>query len=231
MATDYHNPEGHSRILIVDDTPIVRLGLSQLINRESDMLVCGEAADVYQALQLVTTSHPNIAVVDMSLRGASLLGLLATLQRHAPTLPLLVVSMHDEVLYAQRALRAGARGYIAKQVETAVLLRAIRQVLHGEIALSEGMASRLLQTSTAGRAPVTEMPLARLSDREAEVLHYLGQGYSTRQIAERLYLSVRTIETHRASLLEKLRLENARELMLYAIHWHLRQDDTSPHVS
>lgn len=207
------------RILIVDDHPIVRQGLAQLINQEADLHVCGAAEDAAQAVERVAALHPDLVVVDIGLKDSSGLDLIKTLHGRDPKLPILVLSMHDETLYAERTLRAGACGYIMKQEATDQLLEAIRQVLRGEIALSARMAGRLLKTVVHGREASGETTLARLSDRELEVFRLLGQGYSTRQVAEVLHLSVKTIETHRAHLMEKLHLAHAAELIRYATQW------------
>ena len=207
------------RILIVDDYPIVRQGLAQLINQETDLHVCGEAEDAAHAMERVAALCPDLVVVDISLKDSSGLDLIKTLHSRDPKLPILVLSMHDETLYAERVLRAGARGYVMKQEATTQVLEAIRQVFRGEISLSGRMVGRLLKTMAYGRETGGETPLARLSDRELEVFRLLGQGHRTRQVAEVLHLSVKTVETHRAHLMEKLHLAHATELIRYATQW------------
>ncbi len=206
-------------IVVVDDHPVVRQGLQLLIEQEPDLRVCGEAEDVGQTLRLIDALHPDLVVVDLSLRGGSGLDLLKTLSARHPDLPTLVLSIHDETLYAERVLQAGGRGYIMKQEAADTLLRAIRQVLDGNIYLSPQMTSRLLLTFTQGRSEPSASPLARLSDRELEIFCLIGQGYRTRQIAEALHISVKTVETHRAHIVDKLHLSGAHDLVRYATQW------------
>lgn len=207
-------------VLIVDDHPIVRKGLAQLISHEPDMNVCGDAEDVEQALAQVARLHPDIVIVDLTLKKLSGLDLIRQLQNLQPDLATLVLSMHDESLYAERALRAGARGYIMKQEGTDKLVTAIRTVLAGDIYVSERMAARMLGKLVGGRS--SEAPgsvMDRLSDRELEVFELLGRGLSTRQVAERLNVSVKTIESHREHIKQKLQLRNANELIQHATQW------------
>jgi DNA-binding NarL/FixJ family response regulator len=207
-------------VLIVDDHPIVRKGLAQLISHEPDMNVCGDAEDVEQALAAVVRLHPDIVIVDLTLKKLSGLDLIRQLQNLQPDLATLVLSMHDESLYAERALRAGARGYIMKQEGTDKLVTAIRTVLAGDIYVSERMAARMLGKLVGGRS--SEAPgsvMDRLSDRELEVFELLGRGLSTRQVAERLNVSVKTIESHREHIKQKLQLRNANELIQHATQW------------
>ncbi|QNN20790.1 response regulator transcription factor [Planctomycetales bacterium ZRK34] len=207
-------------VLIVDDHPIVRKGLAQLISHEPDMNVCGDAEDVEQALTQVAKLHPDIVIVDLTLKKLSGLDLIRQLQNIQPDLATLVLSMHDESLYAERALRAGARGYIMKQEGTDKLVTAIRTVLAGDIYVSERMAARMLGKLVGGRS--SEAPgsvMDRLSDRELEVFELLGRGLSTRQVAERLNVSVKTIESHREHIKQKLQLRNANELIQHATQW------------
>jgi DNA-binding NarL/FixJ family response regulator len=206
------------RVLIVDDHPIVRQGLRQLINQEPDLMVCGEATEPQQALEVAGTERPDLVIVDLTLKEGSGLDLIKTLQVQQPELPILVVSMHDEALYAERSLRAGARGYIMKQEATETLLHALRRVLDGEIYVSGRMATRLVRSVVQGRS-AEDSPLVRLSDRELEVLQFIGRGLSTRQIADTLHLSIKTVETHRANIMRKLHLGHATELVRYAVHW------------
>lgn len=215
-------PESNSsdkrRVLVVDDHPIVRQGLAALINREPDLVVCGEAATVPDAMAAIETLKPDIALVDLSLSGASGIELIKLLRRRPERIPILVVSMHDESLYAERMLRAGARGYIMKQEATDRVLTAIRHVLTGEIYLSEQMISRILRKLVEG-PDSAGVPLERLSDRELEVFQMIGQGMGTRQIAEKLGVSNKTVETYRTHIRRRLELRNAGELFERARQW------------
>ncbi|MBM3832514.1 MAG: response regulator transcription factor [Verrucomicrobia bacterium] len=206
-----------SRILLVDDHPIVRHGLTEMINHEKDLMVCGTAEDLRKALEQITALKPDLVVVDISLKGSNGIELLKNIKVRYPKMLVLMLSMHDEALYAVRALRAGAPGYIMKQEATKKVLTAIRQVLAGEIYLSEKMEKKMMQQLAGGRAGRTGSPIEDLSDRELEVFGLIGQGHGTRQIAEELHLSIKTIESHRAHIKEKLNLKNATELLQHAI--------------
>jgi DNA-binding NarL/FixJ family response regulator len=208
-----------SRILLVDDHPIVRQGLSEMINHEKDLAVCGTAEDLHKALEQIIALKPDLVVVDISLKGSNGIELLKNIKVRYPKMIVLMLSMHDEALYAVRALRAGAAGYIMKQEATEKVLTAIRQVLNGEIYLSEKMEKKMMQQLVGGRAARTGSPIEDLSDRELEVFGLIGQGHGTRQIAEELHLSIKTIESHRAHIKEKLNLKNATELVQHAIQW------------
>ena len=207
------------RILIVDDHPIVRQGLAELVNHEDDLAVCGQAEDSHEALGAVSELEPDMAVVDISLKETSGLELIKDIHSQYPDLPVLALSMHDETLYAERALRAGAMGYIMKQEATENVIVAIRKILSGEIYVSDRMASRMVRKLVAGQSETTASPVDCLSDRELEVFHLIGKGHGTRQISERLHLSVKTIETYRAHIKDKLNLADAAELLQYAIQW------------
>ena len=206
-------------ILLVDDHPIVRQGLAELIDHEKDLCVCGTADDIYKSLELVESLRPDLVIVDISLKGGNGLELLKNIKIRHPRQPVLMLSMHDESLYAVRALRAGAAGYIMKQEATDRVITAIRQVLNGEIYLSERMEKKMMQQLVGSRAARTGSPLEDLSDRELEVFNLIGQGHGTRQIAEELHLSIKTIESHRAHIKEKLNLKNATELVQHAMQW------------
>ena len=208
-----------SRILLVDDHPIVRQGLAELIDHEKDLSVCGVADDIHKALEQITSLMPDLVMVDISLRGSNGIELLKNIKVRYPKQAVLMLSMHDESLYAVRALRAGASGYVMKQEATDRVLTAIRQVLNGEIYLSERMEKKMMHQLVGGRAARTGSPLEDLSDRELEVFNLIGQGHGTRQIAEELHLSIKTIESHRAHIKEKLNLKNATELVQHAIQW------------
>jgi DNA-binding NarL/FixJ family response regulator len=205
------------RILLVDDHPILRQGLAQLLAQEKDLLICGQYEDAAKALDAVTNLKPDAAIVDISLKGSSGIELLKNIKVQFPRLLVLVLSMHDESLYAERALRAGASGYIMKQEPPEQVLVALRKVLNGEIYLSQQMSSKLMHQLVSGRPTETGSLIERLSDRELEIFGLIGQGRGTRQIAEQLHLSVKTVESHRAHIKEKLNLKNATELVHRAI--------------
>jgi DNA-binding NarL/FixJ family response regulator len=212
-----------TRVFVVDDHPVVRYGLAQLINGSGDLRVCGEAADAPTAMSALVGDPPDVAVIDLSLGQGSGIGLIEEIHARFAAMPLLVLSMHDEALYAERVLRAGARGYVMKSAASERLVEAIRKVLAGEIYLSARIKDRLL-TSCVG--PGGRRGGARaLSNRELEVLEMLGEGYGAREIARRLSLSVKTIETHFAHLKRKLGLQSARELTRYAIRWAQKKDE------
>lgn len=207
------------RLLIVDDHPMMREGLAQLIHQESDLTVCGEAGSANEALNLVEKLKPHLVLVDISLPDKSGLELLRDLQALHPSLPMLVISMHDESLHAERALRAGARGYIMKQEGGGKMMEAIRQVLGGQVYVSNKMSARILETFSGRRAKISRSPVERLTDREFEVFRLIGQGIGTREIARRLSLSIKTIEVHRANIKRKLNLKGATELVRHAVRW------------
>ena len=208
-----------ARVLVVDDHPIIRRGLADLINQEEDLDVCGEATDAHEAIEMVGSLKPDIALVDISLKEINGIELIKHLKGRNAKLPMLVLSMHDETLYAERALRAGARGYVMKQEPPETVIGAIRKVLNGEIYVSEKMSSRLISRMADGNADPTGNPLERLSDRELEVFQLIGQGLRTRQIAERLCLSIKTIESYREHIKHKLDLQNSAELFQHALQW------------
>ncbi len=207
-----------ARVLLVDDHPIVRQGLAQLLEQEDDLIVCGEADNALSALEAIDALKPDIAIVDIRLKGINGIELIKKIKSRLSELPVLVMSMHDESLYAERALRAGARGYIMKEEATDKMLIAVRKVMQGEIYLSEGMVSRILHRLADGKSE-TDSPLDRLSDRELEVFQLIGEGLATRQIAERLTVSVKTIESYRAHIKEKLELSTSTEVMHQAVQW------------
>src|SRR5271156_6175448 len=210
------------RILVVDDHPIVRQGLALLINREPDLVVCGEAEEAQGALHVLSSSRPDVLIVDISLNGPDGLDLLKTIRTTHPTLPVLILSMHDESIYAERALRAGANGYIMKQEATEKVLVAIRRILSGEIYVSDRIANSMLQHYVRGN-PTGHSSIADLTDRELEVFRLIGEGQGTRQIAEALHLSVKTVESYQAHIKEKLSLRSARELVQHAVQWNVRE--------
>ncbi len=214
-----------TNILIVDDHPIVRQGLAELVNHEEDIEVCGQAEDAYQAMKAVKELKPDMAIVDISLKETSGMELIKDLNSQYPNLPVLALSMHDESLYAERALRAGARGYIMKDKATEKVIMAIRKILSGEIYISDKMASKMVRKLVGSSAEINASPIERLSDRELEVFQLIGKGFGTRQISERLFLSIKTIETYRAHIKEKLNLADAAELLQYAIQWVNSRND------
>lgn len=206
------------KVFLVDDHPIVRQGLALFIDREPDLMVCGEADDATSALQAIGEATPDFVVLDISLDGPDGLELLKTLRVRYPSLPVLVLSMHDESLYAERALRAGANGYIMKQEATDRVLTAIRQILGGDVYLSDRLTKRMLQQFVNGSISQRD-PLSKLSDRELEVYRLIGVGHGTRQIADELHVSTKTVESYQAHIKEKLSLRNARELVQHAVEW------------
>ncbi len=206
-------------VLIVDDHPMMRQGLAQLINNEPDLTACGEAEGAQQALELVATTSPDLILVDISLPDKHGLELIKDIQALHPGLAILVVSMHDESLYAERVLRAGARGYIMKQEGGKKMMQAIRTVLNGQIYVSELMSAKILEIFSGRRSDSNRSPIERLTDREFEVFQLIGQGKGTRQIAQTLHLSVKTVEVHRLHMKEKLEMEDAPSLVRYAVRW------------
>ena len=210
---------GRKRIFLVDDHPLVREWLGLLLQREPDLVICGEAEDVQDGFEKIEKAKPDLAVVDITLRTGHGLELIKNLQARMPELPLLVLSMHDESLYAERVLRAGAKGYITKQEATKKILVAIRQVLGGEIYLSEKMSVRMVNKLVVGRRDKQSFSIERLTDRELEVFQLIGRGYSTRKIAEELHLGIKTVESYRARIKDKLQIEGATALLQHAIQW------------
>lgn len=208
------------KILIVDDHPILRKGLTLLINQEPDLIVCAEAENAQMALEMIESALPDMAIVDISLPGIDGIELIKTLRLRHKDIPVLVVSMHDEALYAERSLRAGARGYIMKQEALEKVLVAIRKVLEGEIFVSDRVTTKMLEkfVSVEGIGEASS-PIDLLSNRELTVLRLIGQGYKTRQIAEKLHLSMKTVESYRAHIKEKLKLGDGTDLLKYAIQW------------
>jgi DNA-binding NarL/FixJ family response regulator len=211
--------QARTRILIVDDHPIVRKGIADLVGQKPDFFVCGDADRVEDALPAIDSLKPDLVIVDLSLKGAGGLELLKDLKIRHPEIPALVLSMHDETLFAERALRAGARGYVMKQEAVNELENAIRRVLAGKIYLSQAMSDRLLHMVSQGEKVRDRSPMERLSDRELEVFEMIGRGLPMREIAKELHLSVKTIETHRAHIKEKLSITSAVQLVQHATQW------------
>jgi DNA-binding NarL/FixJ family response regulator len=207
------------KVFLVDDHPMVRDWLTQLIGQESDMVVCGEADDTAEALKKIAETKPDIVVSDITLRTTHGLELVKDLQVREPSLPVLIFSMHDESLYAERVLRAGAMGYITKQEATQKILQAMRQILAGGIYMSEKMAARMLHQMVLGRGEEKKSPIERLTDRELEVFQLIGGGHGTRRIAAELHLGIKTVESYRARIKEKLQLQDGTQLLQQAIQW------------
>src|ERR1700735_3656972 len=210
-------------VFVVDDHPIVRQGLTLLINQECDPAVCGEAEEMHSALAAVLAVRPDILIVDISLNGPDGLELLKNVRISSPRLPVLILSMHDESIYAERALRAGANGYIMKQEATEKVLVALRRILTGEIYVSDRVGNHMLQHYIRGASPLPQSSVAELTDRELEVFRLIGEGHGTRQIAEELHLSIKTVESYQAHIKEKLSLRSSRELMQHAIQWNMNE--------
>ncbi len=219
MPTRIKPEQAKAKVFLVDDHPLVREWLSQLIQREGDLAVCGEAEDTGEALQKIDATKPDIVIADISLKSTHGLELVKDLQARLPSLPVLVLSMHDESLYAERVLRAGAKGYITKQEATKKILQAVRQVLSGQIYISEKMSARMVHKMVQGRSDGQKSPIERLTDRELEVFQLIGQGQGTRRIAAELHLGVKTVESYRARIKEKLNLEDGTQLLQHAIQW------------
>lgn len=208
-----------TKVLVVDDHPIVRQGLAQLIDHESDLVVSGQAQDAHEAMLLIKEAEPDFVIVDISLKETSGMELIKDIRAAYPNLYILALSMHDESLYAERALRAGARGYVMKSEATEKVVDAIRKIIGGRIYVSDGVTAKMMNKIVGGSPNVGVSAIERLSDRELEVFSLIGQGYGTRKIAERLHLSIKTIETYRAHIKDKLSLTDATELLQYAIRW------------
>jgi DNA-binding NarL/FixJ family response regulator len=212
------------RVFVVDDHPIIRKGLAQLLDKEPDLDVCGEAEDVRQARAALQKELPDVLVVDLSLKESDGIELIKDVRNRYKSLPLLVLSMHDEMIYAERMLAAGANGYIMKHAASEQLLIALRRVLGGGIYVSEAVGAAMIEKfALRGRASAPN-PEDRLSDRELQVLNMIGRGQSTREIAEALNLSIKTIESHRQRIKKKLSLQTAAQLMQYAVNWYSRPD-------
>ena len=217
------NASRPARVLIVDDHPLVRAGLTQLISDEPDLEVCGEAAESSEALRQLASASPDLAIIDISLARGSGIDLIKQIKARDTRVKMLVSSMHDESLFAERALHAGAMGYINKQEATDQVIGAIRQILKGQIYLSARMTERMLEGLVSHTHPPEGSAVDNLSNRELEVLANIGQGLTTRVIAKRLHLSVKTIESHREHIKTKLNLKTANELTRFAMQWLMEQ--------
>lgn len=212
-----------AKIFLVDDHPLVREWLTNLIHQQPDLVVCGEAETPAQALEAIALKKPNVAIVDISLKGGSGIELIKNIRTLRPPIAVIVLSMHDENLYAERALRAGARGYIMKRETAKKVIAAIRQVLDGKLYLSERLTALFAEKFVGEDLSTTGPSVDQLSDRELEVFQLLGQGYETRQIAETLHVSIKTVQAFCARIKEKLKLNNATELLREAVRWHENQ--------
>ncbi|HVM96469.1 MAG TPA: response regulator transcription factor [Candidatus Acidoferrales bacterium] len=208
-----------TKIFLVDDHPLVREWLTNLIHQQADLVVCGEAETAPAALDAINRLKPDVSIVDISLADSSGIELIKAIKASQPEVAVIVLSMHDERLYAERALRAGARGYIMKRETAGKIIAAIRQVLEGKLYVSEALATLLAERFLDGGTTM-ESPVEQLSDRELEVFQLLGRGYDTRKIAESLHVSMKTVQAYCARIKEKLNLANATELLREAIRWH-----------
>jgi DNA-binding NarL/FixJ family response regulator len=211
------------KILLVDDHPLVREGLANLIRQQPDLEVCGEAGNEPEALELVRTVQPDVAIVDISLENGSGIELIKGIKALQPAVTVLVLSMHDESLYAERALRAGARGYIMKREAAKKIIQGIRSVLAGQLYVSNTIAAMMNEKFVQGRTATTVSPVEQLSNRELEVFQLLGLGHNTRQIADHLHVGFKTVQAYCARIKEKLQLANINELLREAVRWHENQ--------
>jgi DNA-binding NarL/FixJ family response regulator len=211
--------EGKSRIFIVDDHPIMRDGIAQLVNQQPDLEVCGEASSAPEALEALGRVAPDLMLVDISLTGMDGIELIKIVRKRRPELPTLVLSMHAEALYAERSVRAGAKGYVMKHASPETLLEAMRRVLAGKVFLSPEMTEKLLEKAAGDGLAGNESPIAALSDREVEIFKLIGQGLKPQRISEELHLSVKTVETYYSRIKQKLGLKDASELLQMAISW------------
>jgi DNA-binding NarL/FixJ family response regulator len=218
-------PDRQSKIFLIDDHPLVRLWLGQLIEEHSDLVVCGEADNVPDALRRIQMMKPDLAIVDISLPRGSGIELIKTLKGEHPNLLVIVLSMHDEGVYAERAIRAGARGFVMKRETANHIMEAIYKVLRGKLAVSDAIAKSFSDKFGDGRIPPVGPTIEQLSDRELEVFELLGSGVDTRAIAGNLGISIKTVQAHCARIKEKLELSNATELLREALRWF----ESNPH--
>ena len=226
QAKQNQEKDNRKRVLLVDDHAVVRFGMAQLVNRESDLVVCGEEEDAANALGAIGRLKPDLVIADISLKDSSGLELMRNIKAQYSGLPVLVVSTHDESIYAEIAFRAGALGYLMKSDALDKIIPAIRRVLSGNIYVSDTLAAKMLQQQVRGRPDVQESPLKSLSDRELEVFHLIGQWKKTSDIARQLHLSIKTIEYYREQIKQKLDLKNAAELIQRATCWAQREFPT-----
>jgi DNA-binding NarL/FixJ family response regulator len=222
-SSDPSRPKGSEsvrrKVFLVDDHAIVRNGLTELLNQAHDLIICGEAASAEEAMQKIPAASPDVAIVDLVLGEMSGLDLLKSLKSQYPDLPILVLSMHDETYYAERCLRAGAKGYIMKKEAIEQVENALRTILNGKVYLSQKMSDQFLLAVTRGGSSRVTTPVGQLSDRELQVFECIGQGLGASEIAKKLSLSVKTIESYQAKLKEKLNLKDSAQLFRHALHW------------
>jgi DNA-binding NarL/FixJ family response regulator len=214
------------RALIVDDHPIVRQGLRRLMESEDDLTVCGEAESARDARKAIKELNPDAIIVDITLKQGDGIELVRDVRAHHPQLPILVLSMHDEAIYAERMLSAGANGYIMKQAASEQFLAALRRVLDGGIYVSEAVGNNMIQKFAAGGSYISANPIDRLSNRELQILHLIGKGMSTRETANTLNLSIKTVESHRQRIKRKLNLSTGAQLVQYAVNWFAGKDQS-----
>jgi DNA-binding NarL/FixJ family response regulator len=213
-----------TRILIVDDHPIVREGLATILHHEQDLEVCGQAEDTFGALSTIADLKPDIALVDISLKQSDGIELTKTIKAQYPELSVLVLSVHDESVYAERVLLAGAKGYLMKDAAADHIVKAVRTILRGEIYVSDAVAKKFMHIIAGDKAGIAKTAIDHLSDRELETFRLIGEGLSVSKIAERLHLSVKTIETYRSRIKEKLEIADASQLLQYSIQWARNQN-------
>ena len=215
------------RVLIVDDHPIVRQGLCRIMDNEDDLSVCGEAETVRDARAAIKDLAPDVMIADISLKQGDGIELVRDVRAHHPQLPILVLSMHDEAIYAERMLAAGANGYIMKQAASEQFLIALRRVLDGGIYVSDSIGGQMIQKFAAGGTYTSSNPIDRLSNRELQILHMIGKGMSTREAALSLNLSIKTVESHRQRIKRKLNLSTGMQLVQYAVNWFISRANDS----
>jgi DNA-binding NarL/FixJ family response regulator len=214
-----HAQQKRKRVLLVDDHPVLRKGLARLIDSKEEFVVCGEASTAFDAMALIRELKPHLVIADIGLPGASGIELTKTIRAELPNLPVLILSMHEEALYATRALRAGATGYIVKQDAIDNIANALREALNGRRYLSPVIAAQLQHSGPEGPTPSTGDPASVLTDREFEIFELIGKGHEVREISEALGVSPKTVETHRTNIKEKLKLKNARQVARLAVQW------------
>lgn len=212
-----------TKIFVVDDHPIIRQGLAHLINQEDDLIVAGEASNAAEAIEEIARLKPDLATVDISLRGTSGIELTKNILAKHPKMSVLIVSMYDECIHLERALRAGAKGYLTKQEASDHVVTAIRKILGGDIYVSDEWKNKLLQKFVGGGTIMSGLSPDLLSDRELEVLQLIGQGYSTQKLAKELHVSVKTVESHYANIKQKLDIKHSHELIQYAVRWSMTE--------
>ena len=217
MAKMLTKPQQKQKVFLIDDHPVLRKGLGRLIDDQPDLAMCGEAESPAEAMRLLPAAKADVVIVDLTLKGGDGLELCKQIRDRFTTLPILVVSMHDESLYAERALKAGARGYVMKQEPQETIMSALRIVAGGEVYLSAKMSAKLLRSFSGDKSDSDLAPLERLTNRELEIFRLIGEGQSVRTIAEKLFLSTKTVEAHKEHIKLKLNLKSSNELLQYAI--------------